>query len=72
MVLEAVNSSNIEAAGYDPANNKMIVKFKSGVFYEYLKVPELVYEHFKKADSKGIFFSQNIRNGYVCNKIDAS
>jgi len=72
MVLESINSSNIESAGYDPTNNTMILKFRSGVFYEYLKVPELVYEHFKKADSKGAFFSQNIRNVYACNKIDVS
>lgn len=72
MVFEQVNSSNIDAAGFDPIQNKMVVKFKSGAYYEYLGVPELVYQHFKAAQSKGTFFSQNIRNNYNCSQIEVT
>ncbi len=58
-------------AGYDESEGRMIVKFNSGVYYEYLKVPQLVYERFKQAKSKGTFFSQNIRSLYNCSRIDA-
>jgi hypothetical protein len=70
MVLESINSSNIEAAGFDPIQSKMVVRFKSGAYYEYLSVPQQIYEQFRGAQSKGIFFNQNIKNYYNCNRIE--
>lgn len=70
MVLEQVDSSNIDAAGYDSTSSKMLIRFKTGIYYEYLKVPEVIYNRFKEAQSKGSFFNQNIRNSYNCNRID--
>lgn len=60
-----VDSSNIEAIGYDPAARELHVRFlKSGDTYVYYEVEESVFEDFKGADSKGIFFNANIKNRY--------
>lgn len=56
-------SSNLESVGYDKSANDLIVQFKGGGKYKYLGVPNIIYEGFMKADSKGKYFAQNIKNG---------
>ena len=65
-----VDSSNVEAIGYDPANRELHVRFvKSGETYVYYEVEEWVFEDFKKADSKGIFLNTNIKGKYNYSKL---
>jgi hypothetical protein len=58
--LLVTNSSNIISAGYDTLANILEVEFQSGKVYQYLAVPEQVYQDLMTAESKGQFFHDNI------------
>ena len=45
------------------------VIFQSGSIYDYLKVPEKVYNEMKKASSKGEFLNKEIKPNYEFEKI---
>lgn len=65
-----VDSSNIEAIGYDSATRELHVRFsKSGETYVYYEVEEFVFEDFKRADSKGTFLNASIKDRYTCSKL---
>jgi hypothetical protein len=55
-----VNSSNLVTVGYDSASRVLEVEFQSGNIYQYLDVPEEIYQDLMTADSKGQFFHDNI------------
>ena len=55
-----VNSTNIVSVGYDAAAHILEVEFQSGTTYQYLDVPESIYQGMMTADSKGQFFHDNI------------
>lgn len=58
--LLVTNSSNIVSAGYSATTKIMEVEFQSGKVYQYLDVPENIYQDFMTAESKGEFFHDNI------------
>lgn len=65
-----VDSSNVEAIGYDCATRELHVRFvKSGDTYVYYEVEEWVFEDFKRADSKGNFLNTNIKGQYNYGKL---
>jgi hypothetical protein len=65
-----VDSSNVEAIGYDSATRELHVRFsKSGETYVYYEVEEWTFEDFKRADSKGTFLNTNIKNQYNFGKL---
>lgn len=55
-----VNSSNIVSVGYDVAGGVLEVEFQSGKIYQYLQVPESMYQDLMTASSKGEFFHDHI------------
>ncbi len=57
-------SGFIEKVVYDPVNRAMAVEFKSGQIYQYLDVPQKVFQDFMKSPSLGDFFHRNIRDAY--------
>lgn len=60
-----VDSSNIEAIGYDPASLELHVRFlKSGATYAYYGVEEWVFQELMRADSKGTYLNTNIKGRY--------
>ncbi|MGA3052050.1 MAG: KTSC domain-containing protein [Chitinispirillaceae bacterium] len=59
-----VSSSNLASVGYDPSSMTLEIEFKDGSLYQYFDVPVAVYQGLMNADSKGTFFSQNLRNDY--------
>lgn len=65
---QAVVSSNIAAVGYESATNTLEVEFTSGSVYEYLGVPQEVYDAFMTAESPGRYFAQNVKGAYSFNK----
>ena len=69
MVRESVISSDLAEIGYDSANQILEVQFKRGEVYQYFDVPEYQYNSLKDADSKGKYFSQNIKNTYRYTRI---
>ncbi|MEK6262292.1 MAG: KTSC domain-containing protein [Planctomycetota bacterium] len=57
-----VDSSNIEAIGYDPSSTELHVQFLKSGLYVYHDVPQDVFDAFLSSDSKGSFFNRNIKN----------
>lgn len=65
-----VDSSNVEAIGYDVGAQELHVRFlKSGQTYVYYSVEEWVFREFLQADSKGKFFAARIRDQYQSAKL---
>ncbi|MBM7699261.1 KTSC domain-containing protein [Kurthia huakuii] len=59
-----VESSKIQAIGYEASPMILRVEFhKDGVF-EYYGVPELVYNDLMEADSHGTYFTRSIKDRY--------
>lgn len=59
-----VESSNLASVGYDPARSILEVEFHSGGVYQYLDVPEHVYEGLMSAASKGSYLASEIKGNY--------
>jgi hypothetical protein len=62
--MPAVKSSMIRFLSYDARERALQIIFTSGKTYIYLDVPRKVYDAFLKADSKGEFFNEEIRDQY--------
>ena len=68
--MEFVDSSNIEAIGFDPDSQELHVRFlKSGETYVYYNVEEWVFQEFLQADSKGTYLNVNIKDRYQYGKL---
>jgi hypothetical protein len=59
-----VNSSTISEIGYDAQRSVMIVKFKTGAVYEYLEVPQSIYDFVINADSVGKALNAEVKGVY--------
>jgi hypothetical protein len=59
-----VNSSAIKFIDYDQDTRQLFITFKEGKPYTYYDVPEVVYQSFLNAASKGKFFQENIKDRY--------
>lgn len=65
-----VDSSNIEAIGYDIHAQELHIKFlKSGETYVYYAVEEFVFQEFQQSDSKGTFLNTRIKPHYQWGKL---
>jgi hypothetical protein len=65
-----VNSTNIDSVGYNADTQTLIVKFKvSGQTYEYLNVPQTLYESLMTAESKGKYINDNIRSQFTYRRV---
>jgi hypothetical protein len=69
MKRQSVESSNLASVGYDAENEILEVEFKHGGVYQYLDVPQNVFEELMDAGSHGVYFSANIRNDYEYQKM---
>ena len=69
MERENVNSSNLASIGYNSENKTLEVEFKHGGIYQYLNVPEDIFNELMSAQSHGVYFSANIRNDYEFSKL---
>lgn len=66
--MDAADSSNIEAIGYDAEASELYVQFKGGSTYIYEGVPSEVHDEFKASPSKGAFLSSRIKPEYKFRK----
>jgi hypothetical protein len=65
-----VNSTNIDSVGYNADTQTLTVKFKgSGQLYEYLNVPQTLYESLMTAESKGKYINDNIRSQFTYRRV---
>ena len=69
MERQEVDSSSIDAAGYDEETEILEIEFRDGV-YQYEYVPMYMYHDFMNADSKGRFFNENIKHEYPCTRVE--
>lgn len=61
----AVQSTNVEAVGYDDGASALHVRFKNGDTYVYQNVPKQVFEELMAADSKGSYVNRVLRPAYT-------
>jgi hypothetical protein len=54
---------------YDTTNTLLTVRFVSGVVYEYLQVPETVYNSLKQSREKGVYLNKFIKGKYSYRKV---
>ena len=65
-----VDSSNIEAIGYDEDSRELHVRFlKSGDTYVYHEIEAGVFEEMMQADSKGSYLNRRIKGTYQYSKL---
>jgi hypothetical protein len=64
-------SSVIASFHYDPKRSALVVVFVSGMVYEYLGVPETVYQAMKSARSRGTFLNARIKPHYTFRKVSS-
>jgi hypothetical protein len=64
MEMFPLKSSNLAAAGYDPATQVLRVQFKNGSIYDYSQVPSDVANGLFFADSAGQYLHQQIKGKY--------
>lgn len=62
--LNAVNSSQVKAIGYDPETKVLAVTFTrgTGAVYHYPNVEQQTFDAFKAAESIGGFFGKHIKD----------
>jgi hypothetical protein len=54
---------------YDAANGELWITFVTGRRYVYAAVPQDVFDAFKAAPSRGVFFNREIRDRYACREV---
>ncbi len=64
-----VDSSNVEAIGYDSDAQELHVQFLKSGTYVYYNVEEWVFDEFMQADSKGTYLNAKIKPSYQCAKL---
>lgn len=60
-----VDSTTMRSVGYDSTQQMLEVEFTSGAVYRYLEVPAAVFDELMKAESKGRYFNEEIRDDYT-------
>jgi hypothetical protein len=59
-----VDSSNIEAIGYDDTAQELHVQFLSSGYYVYYDVPRETFDSLMYSSSKGSFLNREVKNVY--------
>ncbi|MFA7061265.1 MAG: KTSC domain-containing protein [Pedobacter sp.] len=69
MKMIPVDSSNVEAVGYDEKSSTLQVEFKNGGMYQYFDVPEDVFIGLRDASSVGGYLVARIKGTYRYSKV---
>lgn len=67
--VQTPESSHVEAIKYEPEERSVYVKFNDGSVYQYMNVPESVWEELLASGSKGRFINIVLRRGYEYVKV---
>lgn len=62
--MQYVDSSNVEAVGYDAASQELHVQFTNGALYVYFDVEEFRHQELMMADSAGSYLNREIKPRY--------
>lgn len=63
-------STVVSSYYYIADSSTLRIVFTSGMVYDYLGVPENVFNEMKQAFSKGIFFNERIKGVYEFRKVE--
>jgi KTSC domain len=66
-----MQSSSIEAAGYDLERRMLRIRYVRGSTYDYQAVPAKVFKDLLAAESKGRFVNWSIKPYYRCTRVTA-
>lgn len=66
----AVSSSTLSSVGYDPVRLVLEVRFRHGGIYQYLDVPNDVYQGLMSADSLGGYLARVIKPKYTFRRLE--
>jgi hypothetical protein len=69
--MSKLDSSMIQAAGYDADKRQMSVKFNDGHTYVFSDVPNSVYDDLRSSDSAGGYFNSSVRGKYSHEKVSS-
>jgi hypothetical protein len=64
-----VDSSNIEAVGYDPEEREIYIRFLDGRTYAYGNADESTFVDLRSADSVGSYFNRVIKPDFPCRQL---
>jgi hypothetical protein len=67
--MQMVDSSNVEAVGYDPDNVAIYVRFLGGDTYIYSGADQRTFEDLLTADSVGSYLNRVIKPNYEYSKL---
>ncbi len=70
MERQPVESSNLKSVGYDPQTQTLEIEFQHGGVYQYLGVPESIYNSLMSAPSLGSYFYHEIRDVYTFRQVN--
>ena len=59
-----VESEAIREIEWDSATQTLTVRFTDGDWYSYFEVPEQLYRDFLRAESRGVFFQEHVRDAF--------
>ena len=62
--MQPVQSTSVDAVGFDPERNELTIRFVGGGSYVYGMVPIAVFEALLGADSLGRFVNERIKPRY--------
>ena len=65
-----LKSTAMNAATYQDQSASLELEFRTGAIYRYLAVPAQTYPELLRAESKGRYFNQHIRNRFPYAPID--
>lgn len=60
----SVQSSNLDAVGYDEPTKALHIRFKNGAVWEYTEVPAEEYQALMSADSIGSHYAKYIKKKF--------
>jgi len=63
-----VASSNIASVGYDKEAHILEIEFHHGAIYQYVDVPEKVYEELMSSPSQGAYFKNELKDKFKYQK----
>jgi hypothetical protein len=64
-----LESSVLTAVAYSHDDHSLYLEFRSGAIYCYFDFPLYQYDEFLAAESKGRYFSADIRDRYRCQRV---
>ena len=64
-----VDSTLLLWVAYSLPEQRLRLKFRSGEIYDYLQVPETIYQALVGAESKGRYFNHHIRDAFATQRL---